>query len=1281
MRIRLIILCLLFANFALAQSNAGGIDGKVTFDGKPLDFATVRAIQGGLVKGGAKTDENGNFRIKPLDPGEYDLVASYVGKGKKTIKGIRVYNSQMSTENVELKPESGGKGGKVLGTVKIRQKKLIDDANPGGSTNFKSGKELAALPTQNTAKMISTLGGVSSNGGESAGSFSGGRSSNTLYVIDGMPILGSRGTNLAPGMFDGLQAFRTGMPAKQGNATGAVVQLQTRGPSPFTVANLTAQTSVDGYFTNLVSFDISGPLYNKKDTIDGVPSLQTKLGYILNIQGRYNKDSRPSYYGYNTIKPSVLEGIQANPLVSDESGGFFLEAAELVTLDDIENTRNKENGENWGVDYLGKLDYQPTDKINVQLGTYFNYTRSKGWSLANSMFAPERNSINTNYSARAFVRLTQKLGKSERQKEIEREEAKKNGVAITPSIFSNAFYQIQASYQREYSYAAHPVHGNNLFDYGYIGKFEQNRTPFYIQDTAAGGFQGWKYLGDFNDGLDYTAGGKNPLLENYTNSIYNDPRYDVSNLGVLQALGGLRNGDAPNTVYGMYFGAGDAINGYSFGQEDKFNLSLDASFDIEQGKGKNSSAKSRSNPIVHQIEFGMGYQQRANRGYGTTGEGTWNLMRLLTNRHIAQLDIENPIFRVGGQDYTLQDVQNGVVQFSEFDTINYNRIYSPGDHSRFDYNLRQKLFGNPLNTSIIDIDALDPSTFSLDMFSPDDLLTIGANVVGWRGYDHLGNIQRNQPSFSDFWTAKDDRGDFLRPIGAYTPNYMYGYIQDRFKFKDIKFNIGVRIDRFDANQNVLRDPYSFFARRDVGDLTSSPYRVATDENGTSAPDPITSGYNADWVPYVDNNQSANPTIVGYRDGDVWFDPFGREISDPTVLSGQYANGLPIQPYLVDPSDSIKSSSYNVNGAFTDYRPDLSVSPRLQFVFPIGDKSQFYGNYGIVTQTPSSRNRVTPDDYYFLQERQNTLDNANLRMERSIDYTLGYEQALGKRSTVGIEVYYRERKDQIQLQRFLLAYPVTYQSYGNRDFSTTKGFTFNYSLKRVGPFKFDIGYTLQFAEGTGSTTTSAAALFSTSQPNLRTLFPMSFDSRHAVNVNIDYRYRLNHNRGPQIGSHYILNGFSANMLLQANSGRPYTRSSIATPIVGGNFTGTPMVGTLNGSRLPWYSDVSLRLTKQIALYKKVKEGENSAKSKRPSRTSLSVYSFINNLLNAKNVLGVYNFTGLPDDDGYLESPQGIQDVTTSNLFPQSFTDLYRTRMQNPFNVGMPRRVSVGFTINF
>lgn len=1265
--LRLLMALILLANVSFGQSISGEIYGRVVDEkGQPLDYASVQALEGGLVRGGNKTDQFGNYKIKPLQPGKYTIKVTFAGYSTQEIQNINVGVDKRVQVDIQMekKPVSGP--GVTIKEFKI---KLVDASDPGKKSMTK--EQIKTLPTIATGDFAAMQGGVYQRKAGDAGlNIGGDRGSSTLYMIDGMMIRGGRNVNLPVGSISTLELISNGMSAKYGNATGGIVGITTRGIEQKFNGNLQAQHSIEGYNNNLVSLDLSGPLYSVKKNGNKRPV----IGFVLNAAVTYDKDPDPYFYKYYELKPDVLKRIQEQPLVANPNGtGNFVEASEQVTINDFNRVKARSNGQSTGINYLGKLEFQPTEQIQFTLGTYFVYGNSRGFSFTNSLFAPEANSVGNQYSARGFARLTQRLGKRMDQ---EKQDAKRSAI-------SNAYYTLQFTYQKDYSYGANPVHDKNIFDYGYVGQFTNHRSPFYVLDTVKGGFQALKYVGDFIDSVTFNPGGINPLLENYTKAVYADDRFQIRNLTQLQGYGGLRNGDGPSSAYSLWTGPGAQIGSYGYSEADQVSLNLDASLDIEQGF-RNTKRKDR---ITHNIQFGLGYDQRTSRSYSLGASSLWQLMRNISNRHIANLDLDNPQFIIGGQSYTLDQVQNGQVIVSQFDTVKYDRKYIASDQSRFDAELRKKLYGSVTNLNLIDVDNLNPKTFSLDMFSADDLLNDGNDVVSYFGYDYLGNKVKKQPSFNDFWTKKDARGDFARPVGAFRPIYMFGYILDRFSYKDLNFNIGLRVDRYDANQKVLKDPYSLYGVLTVDDLSKGStwynYNVATDKNDNDKKAPAPTSFDKDYVMYVDNNQSNKPTIVGYRKGDIWYDPFGKEIADPTILSGLYAGGLPIQPWLQNNKDSIKSTTFNPNNSFEDYRPQVTLSPRIQFTFPISEQALFYGNYDVISQTPSSSNFVTPDDYYFLAERQAAIGNANMRMERAINYSLGYQQRLSKRSAITIEAYYRERKDQIQIQRYILAYPITYTSFGNRDFSSTKGMTVKLDFRRSGPLRMNVDYTLQFAEGTGSNTTSQSSLLATGQPNLRTVFPLNVDSRHMLNVTIDYRY-INDgkggNRGPKIGNKYPLENAGINLLFRTRSGEPYTRAALATPLVGGDFQSTPIIGTVNGSRLPWQYEVSTRINKQFIIMRKAKKDSEGNVVKSKSPLMLDVYTYITNLLNTRNTLSVYGYTGVGDDDGFLNSPQGQQAVTNFQ-FQQSYRDLYTMRLASPGNFNNPRRIFIGFTFDF
>ena len=49
---------------------------------------------------------------------------------------------------------------------------------------------------------------------------------------------------------------------------------------------------------------------------------------------------------------------------------------------------------------------------------------------------------------------------------------------------------------------------------------------------------------------------------------------------------------------------------------------------------------------------------------------------------------------------------------------------------------------------------------------------------------------------------------------------------------------------------------------------------------------IYAGAGDDWVVYVDAADADEPTIYGYRNGSIWYDANGVELSSPNALAGK-----------------------------------------------------------------------------------------------------------------------------------------------------------------------------------------------------------------------------------------------------------------------------------------------------------------------------------------------------------------------------------------------------------
>lgn len=1238
------------ANTALAQ--LGGISGTVVDSKKePIINAAVEVRQGGTLKGGTVTDYDGNYVVKPLNPGQ-DYEITVKSLGNKTIKLERVLVSPDKTtfQDFTMQPASTT----VIEEFVVRTYKvpLIKRDEPGSSTTLTS-EQIEKLPTRSTNDAASLAGGTYQQKNGGAINIGGARSNGTQYIVDGMMVNGSAGTNFPPGAIDQISVLTSGIPARYGDASGGVISITTKGPSPITRGDVSLEHSVDGYNHNLIFANIAGPLFKKK--VDSTRS-RSVVGYSLNAQYRYDEDNNPSYGGNYVVKDEVLANLRQNPLVAKPSAGgvpTLRYATEYVTMNDLEKTKKRVNASTSNAAVVGKLDYQVADNANLTLGGSFDYNSGRGYNRASSLFAPESIPNTKSYTGRGYIRFTQRFGKNASHLE---EGAKR------PTI-SNAYYSVQADYQVNYVNTEDPTHKRNAFEYGYLGKFYTDYfTGYGVGTDDSSGLIGVKLLGyNFSNGVRYERSEMNPYLANYTTQVYNvlgDSR--PGSLFEIQQLRGLRNGDEPAGSYGIWSNVGSYLNGYSYASNEQFAFNVDASFDFQP---ENSKTK-------HAIEFGLYYQQRSERGYNVSGSGLWNIARLLANKHISSLE-GKPYFMKNGIRYSYEDYKAGLVNIGPNDTFFYERRFDTAAQSTFDKNLREKLNMPVYGKDFIDVDRLDPSLLSIGMFSADEILNSGKPLASYYGYDYTGQRVNGQVNFNDWFTKKDAQGNYTRQVGAFRPNYIAGYIQDRFELPGRSlFSVGVRVERFDANTKMLKDPYSLYAEHTVDDNTLAINRL----NG-STPANIKGNY----VVYVADNTSPTPEIIGYRSGDDWYDPYGKLVADPTLLK-QYSGGRDPQPFLQrnDPTGkralTMRDTGYNPNSSFTDYTPQVNVMPRISFTFPIADQSMFYAHYDVLVQRPKDVSEIfaTPADYYYLsQNSSSVIANPALKPEKTYDYELGFQQALNSFSAVTLTGFYKERKDMIQTRPYLYAWPNTYFTYGNRDFSSTKGIVLKYDLRRTNHLAMLLSYTLQFVEGTASSSTGAQGLLSNfiaaQLPNLRFTYPLNVDSRHNINVNLDYRF--DQNEGPLAGGVHFLQNAGANLIFRARSGEPYTKYE---------FSGTNVVeGGVAGSRIPWHYMMDLRVDKRFNLSFKKKALDGM---QRKPDLGITAFVYITNLLNTRDVLNVYGFTGRPDDDGYIASPQGQLAVQTA-VNGQAYSDQYSLSVQNPGLLNNPRRINLGLSLNF
>jgi len=1255
---------LLCASFAYAQS--GEIQGKVTDGdtGETLPFVNVAVnVSGSLV--GATTDFDGVYTLNSIRPGSYDITFSYVGYQTKKIEGVQVNSDKTTFLNAAM-----GSASKELGVVDVisyRVPLLQSDQTSTGATV--TAKEIKSMPTRNVTSIAGGAAGVYQEDEGSGLNVKGARENATDYYIDGIKVRGS--SSIPATAIEQLTVVTGGVPARYGDATGGIINITTRGPSTKLGGSVEVVTSegLDAYGYRLGNFSLSGPLLKKNKGQDGERAV---IGFFMSGEYLYEKDDDPSAIGVWRVTDEARQNIIDNPLSRSATVSGFQKSSDFITLNDLEKVDAKQNIEKDEFSFAGKVDFQPVQNFTFTLGGSFNYAdggtarRSRAfkdfmrrYELFDADHAPQI----TNTVYRIYGRFTQRF--AGRESAVEGEEKQK------PSVLQNAYYSLQFDYTRALLKAQDPTFQDRIFDYGYAGQFNTFRAPSYNQNVIqlANGvsIQGWELTGFQDTLVTFNPSDVNPIKSKHNEQYFalaGDNTDLYSTRDQIELNNGILNGPVStslSTTYNLWYAPGNPYGRYQTDDSDQYRLSFNGSFDLRK-----PGASERNK---HSLQFGFEYEQRIDRSWSITPSDLWTLADQLIAAPQRGLDLdkspESTYLIIDGERIPFSEYDGVDNVFNSNDTITYDIIntLTNDPNNYFDRTFRQRLgFGE---TEFVDPFNVTPDQYSLDMFSADELYRAGglSSLLDYYGYDYLGNKSSDQPTFEDFWRATDpSTGIRTRPIDALRPIYMAGYIQDKFYLQDLLFNIGLRVDRFDANIQVPTDKYSpLYGVKSASEVS----QVA----GQPVTHPSTIG--EDFVVY--GNADATD-IVGYRNGDQWYDENGTALKTPSAL---LQGGTSPLPFLIEGQADIREDdNYNPSLAFEDYEPQVTFMPRISFSFDISEEAIFFAHYDVLSQRPQDRFRATPDDWYYFEQSAlaGVLDNPNLKPERTIDYQIGFKQKITSSSALTLSGFYRELKDMVQVQSVPFAYPNQYSTYENIDFGTVKGLEVAYDMRRTQNVRLTANYTLQFAEGTGSGDRSQADLIQFGQPNLRAIFPLSYDSRHMLNLNFDFRYGEGKDyNGPKIGDSDILSNTGLNLILRGRSGTPYTQQASATPEAQFGVRSRPTIqGTVNGSRLPWNFRMDARLEKDFKIVKGKKDGKKD--------TYLNVYLLVQNLLNAQNIVDVHDFTGSPLDDGYVTSPEGLETLD-SQVNTQAFLDQYLIKVQNPNNYSIPRRIRVGLSLGF
>ena len=385
--------------------------------------------------------------------------------------------------------------------------------------------------------------------------------------------------------------------------------------------------------------------------------------------------------------------------------------------------------------------------------------------------------------------------------------------------------------------------------------------------------------------------------------------------------------------------------------------------------------------------------------------------------------------------------------------------------------------------------------------------------------------------------------------------------------------------------------------------------------------------------------------------------------------------------LIDPSNpqlgaDLTGGAIRINPAgWEKVSPSSTVSPRINIVFPVTEKTKFRATYGNYVQMPNL-NQMYYRPISFLRELSSgyfqTYNALNMRPTRTTSYEIGLEQEITDFLAIQISGFYKDIKDELANYRQPVSKDCPWQeyiTYTNTDFATTKGIEINLNMRRYQRLLLNGSFAYQDARGTGSNPNSNLGIIGSPIEGQsfvpQYVAPLNYNTPVRGSLNIDYRFGLDEG-GP------IFSGLGVSLLMSYQNGHPYTRgygssAQLGTSTGSGDARSRTALEPLNSSYTPNLSTADMRIDKQFRIY---------------DRLLGTIYLRINNVFDIKNIYNVYVKSGSAYDDGYLSDPSEV--TAQRALYGETWYAWRQFRLANNNIDGFfstPRTFVLGFRLDY
>ena len=515
---------------------------------------------------------------------------------------------------------------------------------------------------------------------------------------------------------------------------------------------------------------------------------------------------------------------------------------------------------------------------------------------------------------------------------------------------------------------------------------------------------------------------------------------------------------------------------------------------------------------------------------------------------------------------------------------------------------------------------------------------------------------------------------------------------------------------FDAGLTWQRGDHEIRTGFDYKKYTYRVYELSTTAMYNINKGIADGNYTREQAASGDNVTVTNALSLYNRDGQIGYDDYGNEVDDgfdgprePTVTSF-YLNdkfesgdlvisaGVRLDNFMMDdfkmkdPANPgwDQSNQGIIEDQFEDSETKSVLQPRIGLAFPVSDQMVFHLQYGKFAQMPELDLPYASTRYmHLVWGGQNyTPDPMGFDLDpiETTQYEVGMSYQFLPSAAIDVTAFAKNTTGQVVIGKndavdinntYGVAQDAFY--YKNGDFTTVNGFEFTLRTRRVSNLQTYGSYTWSDARGINSDPNTGAGNIAQdllSPPPLM-ISPLYYHNKHRGAVALDYR--LGEDQG-------VLSGLGINFEYKFNSGHPYTlsdggmgqRAADGGAILADARSREPQE-SIGGSTTPWQYYSNLKVDYKMSL----------------GGVGVTLFAYVDNLFDTKNVINVYSRSGNAYDDGFLTDPALSSEIVAAN--GQTYVDLYRNvNLENRqhymtdfgFDVfATPQIVKMGVAVNF